>query len=128
MADGLLLVFEVEAEHVLGLFGGFDGLGGDGGHAAEVVDVIGEGDGVGELFGGVDFELAGDVHVLRALENLRVVDVGDDGLIFAGEIFVEEVDEFFACEYGLGALAVLVAMSSPCFLLVNEMREFCWSL
>ena len=102
MADGLLLVFEVEAEHVLGLLGCLDGLGGDGGHAAEVVDVVGDGEGVGELFGGVDGELVGDVHVRRAFEDLRVVDVGDDGLVFAGEIFVEEVDEFFAGDGGCG--------------------------
>ncbi len=62
--------------------------------------MIGEGDGVGELFGGVDGELVGDVHVLRAFEDLRVVDVGDDGLVLAGEVFVEEVDEFFAGEGG----------------------------
>ena len=36
-----------------------------------------------EFLLGVDSELIGDVHVLRALEHLRVDDVGDDGLIFA---------------------------------------------
>ena len=92
LADGLVFVVEVEAEHVFGLLGGLDGLGRDGGHAAEVVDLVGEDDGVGELFGGVDGELGGDVHVGRAFEDLRVVDVGDDGLELAGEVFVEEVD------------------------------------
>ena len=96
VADGLDFVVEVEAEHVFGLLAGLDGLGGDGGHAAEVVDLVGEDEGVGELFGGVDGELGGDVHVGRALEDLRVVDVGDDGLELALEVFVEEVDELFA--------------------------------
>ena len=70
------------------------------GHAAEVVDLIGDGEGVGELFVGVDCELVGDVHVGRSLEDLRVVDVGDDGLVLAGEVFVEEVDELLAGEGG----------------------------
>ena len=81
VGDGHAFVFEVEQEHVLVLLGGFDGLGYDRGHAAEVVDVIGEGDSVGELFGGVDGQLVGDVHILRALEDLGVIHVGDDRLI-----------------------------------------------
>ena len=93
VADGLLLVFEVEAEHVFGLFAGLDGLGGDGGVAAEEVDPVAELEGVVELLPGVDFELAGDVHVGGALEDLGVVDVGDDGLELALEVLVEEVDE-----------------------------------
>ncbi len=93
VADGFLLVFEVEAEHVFGLFAGLDGLGGDGGAAAEEVDPVAELEGVVELLPGVDFELAGDVHVGGAFEDLGVVDVGDDGLELALEVFVEEVDE-----------------------------------
>ena len=57
--------------------------------------MIGDGEGVSKLFFGVDFEFTGDVHVGRSLEDLRVVHVGDDGLILAGEIFVEEVGQFF---------------------------------
>jgi hypothetical protein len=63
VGDGLALVFEVEAQHVFGFLGGLDGLGDDGGHTAEIVDVIGEGE--GEFFGGVHGELVGDIHVLR---------------------------------------------------------------
>ena len=76
VADGLDFVVEVEAKHVLSFFAGFDGFGGDGGHAAEVVDLVGEDEGVGELFPGMDLKLAGDVHVLRAFEDLGVVDAG----------------------------------------------------
>ena len=76
-----------------GFFAGLDGLGGDGGVAAEEVDPVAELEGVVELLLGVDFELAGDVHVGGALEDLGVVDVGDDGLEFALEVFVEQVDE-----------------------------------
>jgi len=101
VADGFLLVLEVEAEHVFGLLAGLDGLGGDGGVAAEDVNPIAELEGVGELFLGVDFEFAGDVHVGRALEDLGVVDVGDDGLEFALEVFVEEIDELFLGEGGV---------------------------
>jgi hypothetical protein len=101
VADGFFLVFQVEAEHVFSLVAGLDGLGGDRRVAAEDVDPIAEFEGVGELFLGVDFEFAGDVHVGRALEDLRVVDVGDDGLEFALEILVEEIDELFLGEGGV---------------------------
>ena len=76
VANGFDFVVEVEAKHVLSFFAGFDCLGGDGGHAAQVVDLVGEDESVGELFPGMDLKLAGDVHVLRAFEDLGVVDVG----------------------------------------------------
>jgi hypothetical protein len=98
VADGLFLVFEIEAQHVFGLVAGLDGLVGDGGHAAEKIDPVAELERVAELFLGVDFELIGDVHVSRSFEDLRVVDVGDDGLKLALEIFVEEIDHLLACE------------------------------
>jgi hypothetical protein len=64
----------------------------------------------------VDGELGGDVHVGRSLEDLGVVDVGDDGLKLAGEVFVEEVDELLASggvlvAPALDALAVSFALS-----------------
>src|ERR1700722_7958465 len=34
VADGFVFVVEIEAEHLLGVFGGFYGLGNDGGHFA----------------------------------------------------------------------------------------------
>jgi len=49
-----------------------------------------------EFLLGMDFELIGDVHVLGALEDLRIDNVGDDGLVFAREIFVQQLDQFFA--------------------------------
>ena len=101
VADGFLLVFEVEAKHVGGLVAGLDGLGGYGRGASEEIDPVAELEGVAELFLGVDFEFAGDVHVGRAFEALGVVDVGDDGLEFALEIFVEEIDELFFGEGGV---------------------------
>jgi len=96
VADGLLLVVEIEAEHVGGLLAGLDRLMVDGRHSAEEIDPVAELEGVVELLLGVDFELAGDVHVGRSLEDLGVVDVGDDGLEFALEILVEEVGELLA--------------------------------
>jgi hypothetical protein len=96
VANGFALVVEVEAEHVLGLLAGLDGFGGDGGHAAEVVDLVGEDEGVGKLFLGMDLKLAGDVHVSRTFEDLGVVDVGDDGLEFALQVLVELVNQLLA--------------------------------
>ena len=46
-----------------------------------------------ELLLGVNFQLSGDVHVLGALEHLGIDDVGDDGLIFAGQVFVQQLSE-----------------------------------
>ena len=44
-----------------------------------------------ELLRGVEFELGGDIHVLGAAEHLVIDDVGDDGLIFAGKVFVQQL-------------------------------------
>ena len=77
---------------------------------------------MGELFGGVDSSSPAMFMYCGALEDLGVVDVGDDGLIFAGEVFVEKLDQLVAGERALDVPAVLVAMSSPVFLC--EMQEF----
>ena len=58
-------------------------------HFAEVIDLPRKSQGMIELLLGMDFKLRGDVHVFRALEHLGIDDVGDDGLIFAGQIFVQ---------------------------------------
>ena len=55
-----------------------------------------------EFFRRVDFELRGDVHELRALQDLRVDDVADDGLIFAREIFVQQISKLGASDCRLG--------------------------
>ena len=64
-----------------------------------------------ELLLGVDFELGGDVHVFGATEHLGVDHVGDDRLIFAGKVFVQQLCEavagnfIFVCgRYGLSHL------------------------
>ena len=49
-----------------------------------------------ELLLGVDFELASDVHVLGAAEHLGIHYVGDDGLIFAGKVLVQQLREAVA--------------------------------
>jgi len=43
-----------------------------------------------EFLLGVLLQFPGDGHVLRALEHLRVNDVGDDGLVLARQILVQE--------------------------------------
>ena len=49
-----------------------------------------------EFLLGVDFKLGGDVHVLGAGEHLRIDYVGDDGLIFAGKVFIQQLREAVA--------------------------------
>ena len=48
------------------------------------------------LLGVHDLELLGDIHVLGALEHLRVDDVGDDRLVFAREVLVQQFRETLA--------------------------------
>jgi hypothetical protein len=43
-----------------------------------------------ELLLGMDFQLCGDVHILGAAEYLGLDNVGNDGLIFAGKVFVQQ--------------------------------------
>ena len=71
----------------------FHGVRRDGRVAAEVVDLFGDRNCVLEFLAGVDLEFFRDRHELGALDDLRVDDVGDDRLIFAGEIFVEKFDQ-----------------------------------
>jgi len=52
-----------------------------------------------ELLLGVDFELSGDVHVLGAAEYLRIDHLRDDGLIFAGQVFVQQLREAVAGDF-----------------------------
>ena len=56
--------------------------------AVEVIDLFGDLNGVRQLFASVFFQFLGNVVVFRAFHRLAVNDVGDDGLVFAREIFV----------------------------------------
>src|SRR5580704_10465192 len=86
--DGGNFVGEIGAQHLFVVVGDFHRLGLHSGRAAQVVDLLGDGKGVLKFFAGVLFEFAGDVHILSTLQNFRIGDVGDDGLVFAGQIFV----------------------------------------
>src|ERR1019366_2963850 len=55
-----------------------------------------------EFLLGVDFQLRGDVHVLRASEHLRIDHVANDRLIFAGEVFVEQFRQAVARDVDFG--------------------------
>src|SRR6266542_198141 len=52
-------------------------------------------------------ELAGDAHVLSALEHLRVDDIRDDRLVFTGEVFVQSFDQLRARYGRVGHVALL---------------------
>ena len=54
--------------------------------AAQVVDVLGDREGVLQLLLGMRLEFLGNRHVLGALQHLRVDHIRDDGLVFAREI------------------------------------------
>jgi hypothetical protein len=93
VADRLVLGLQVEAEQLLGGLRDAHRGRADGRHAAEVVDLLGDGHGVAQLLLGVLRQLLGDGHVLRALDHLRVHDVGDDRLILPRQILVEQLDQ-----------------------------------
>ena len=93
--DRLVLVVEVEAQHVFGFLRRLHRLGGHGRLAAEIVDELRDDQRVLELFAGVFLELLRDRHVFGALQHLRIHDVGDDRLVLPREIFVEQLDQLF---------------------------------
>ena len=92
----------------VGFFDVRTGLGVTAGILPDIVDLPREDQGMIELLLGVDFELGSDIHVLGAAEHLGGDYVGDDGLIFAGKVFVEQLREAVAGNFvficgGLGS-------------------------
>jgi len=98
IADRVGLVLEIGAQHLLGLGGDLDRLRHHRRHRAEIVDLARDGQRVAQLLGSVLLELVGDAHILRALEDLRVDDIGDDRLVLAGQILVEQFRQLLACD------------------------------
>src|SRR6266566_354326 len=96
IANGLVLVIEIVPEHVFRLLRRAHRFGGDRRHFAEIVDLPREDQGMIELLFGVDFKLGSDIHILGAAEHLGIDYVGDDGLILAGKIFVQQLREAVA--------------------------------
>jgi len=56
-----------------------------------------------QLLAGVDFELLGNRHVLRAFERLRIDHVGDDGLKLPRQVFIQPRDQSLSGN-GLGCV------------------------
>ena len=96
VADGVVLVVEVGAQHALGILGQHHRQRLGCRHTAQVIDVLGDRQGVLQLLARVHFQLLGNAHVFRALEGLRVDHVRDDRLILARQILVQQADELFA--------------------------------
>ena len=104
ITDGFVFIIEIVPEHVPRLLRCAHRLGSDHRHFAEIVDLPRENKGMIELLLGVDFELGGDVHIFSTAQHLGIDYVGDDGLIFAGKIFVHQLREpvarNFAFDFG----------------------------
>ena len=75
-----------------------------------------------ELLFGMDLQLGGDVHVLRAGEHLRIDDVRDDRLIFAGEIFVQQLGEAVASNFVFVGVGIRTRALAISFINQNEVR------
>ena len=93
ITNGFIFIVEIEAEHVSRVFRCADRLRTNDRHFAEVIDLPRQGQCMIELLLGVDFELSGDVHVFGALEHLGIDDLRNDGLIFTGQVFVQQLRE-----------------------------------
>jgi hypothetical protein len=66
-----------------------------------------------QLLGGVLLQFPGNGHVLRALEDLGVHDIGDDRLVLAGQVFVEVRNQLLTREQrGAGPAAVALGRAS----------------
>ena len=118
VANGFIFVIEIISEHVFRIFRCAYRLWSYRGHFAEVIDLPREDKGMIELLLSVDFKLGGKVHVFGAAEHLGIDYVGDDGPIFAGTIFFQQLrkvvagDLTFACD-GLRHLDLPLNCSDP---------------
>src|SRR5580698_7609653 len=100
IANRFVFILEIVAEHGFGIFRCAYGLGSDHGHFAEIVNLPREDQRMIELLLGVDLELGSDIHVLSPAEHLGINDVGDDGLIFARKVFVQQLGQASAGNLG----------------------------
>jgi len=103
--DGLLLVVEIEFYHVNGLFRSFHRLRSDARHRAEIVDLPRDDERMLELLMRVLLELRGNVHVFGALQRLRIDNIGDDRLIFARKVLVQELRQLFPGDVLIGIVS-----------------------
>lgn len=65
-------------------------------HATQIIDALGDLQRMVKLFPGMNLQFSGDVHVCGPFEHLRVVDIGNDRLIFASQIFIQSGDKLLA--------------------------------
>src|SRR5579863_9877245 len=70
IANGFVLVFEVEPQHVFRIFRSTHGFGSDRWHFPEIIDLPRDCQSMIKLLLGMDFELVGDVHIFRTAEHL----------------------------------------------------------
>src|SRR5487761_40059 len=106
VADGFIFLLKVVAEHIGSLLRRANFQRRDLRHSAEIINLLGDYQGVIELFEGVFLELRGYIHVFGPLEDLGINDVSDDGLIFASEVPVQQFDQFFTRHRGLGGVGL----------------------
>ena len=83
VANGLIFVFQIEAQHLVGIVGGLHRFGLYRGHFAQIVDLARDDQCVVQFLFGMNGQLIGYVHIFGALQDLGINHVGDDGLIFS---------------------------------------------
>src|SRR5215471_5965640 len=102
IANGFIFIVEIVPEYILRNFRRAYRLRSDCRHFAEIVNLSRDDQGMIELLLGVFFKLSRNVHVLGAGKHLRINHVGDDGLIFASQVFIQQLGEAVAGKLGSG--------------------------
>jgi hypothetical protein len=97
--ERLAFVFEIETKHVFRFVGNLHFLRLVHWFAIKVVDLLGDRNGMLQLFARMLFQFLRDVIVFRAFQGLAVNDVSDDGLVFPSKIVVEQLDHAFAVNF-----------------------------
>src|SRR5665213_127266 len=101
VSDCFVFILQIEAQHFARILRSLNDLCCHNWHFSEIVDLLGNNQGVLELFGSVDCELRGDIHELGSFEDLGVNYIADDGLVFTREIFVQQIGKSISGDCGL---------------------------
>ena len=79
-----------------------------------------------QFFAGMHGQFVGNAHVLGAFEHLRIHNVGNDGLILALQVFVQQLDQFFARQLGSLGLFARHAICPPLSVKFLSARSHNW--
>lgn len=94
----LVVVLQIEPQHVLGNFRGFHRLGDRERHPPKLVNLAGNDQSVCEFLRSIRSEFDSNVHVRRTLDELRIDHIGNTRLALAPKVFVEQSGQVISCD------------------------------